>query len=85
MLERFIIILMTFQIQLISTSVIPFLVYCLCLGGLYLLHRNYHGPDSIFMRNKLVFLVLFSFGFILVAPTIEDFLLLFGIIGLFTA
>ncbi|MDD5455987.1 MAG: O-antigen ligase family protein [Candidatus Margulisbacteria bacterium] len=73
--ERIIIIILAYQIQQISISFIYFLYYMLCLAILFFIHIKVHKKESIFLQNRLVMVVLFSFGFILIAPTVTDFLI----------
>ena len=73
--ERVAIVLMIYQIQLIPSGLSHVIIYFSLLTVLMVIHNRVYRDESIFMRNKLISVVLFSFGFILFSPTIIDFLL----------
>ncbi len=85
--ERVVIIFLAYEIQLVVSGIGHFLLYLGLLAVLVFLNYKRYKSESIFVQNKLIVVVLFSFGMILFAPTIADFIiyqifLLVGYVGL---
>jgi O-antigen ligase len=75
--DRLLIIALAYIMQIISVSFNHFIVYNLLLFAIYLVHKIHYKKDSVLLSNKLIFLLLICFGYIVAAPTITDFGIMF--------
>ncbi|OGI07666.1 MAG: hypothetical protein A2Y40_04195 [Candidatus Margulisbacteria bacterium GWF2_35_9] len=75
LVERFVIVYMAFSIQLISADPKYFYIYMVFLIVLMVIHIYMSKQESIFLQNKWIVYILFCFGFLLLAPTVVDFLI----------
>lgn len=70
LIERMLIIFLMMTTQFISIGISYFIGYLSMLVALLLLHIKIYKGNSIFIKNKLLIVVLFSFGFIVFVPVI---------------
>lgn len=82
LLDRIFIIALTYIMQMISVSLTHFFVYNMLLLGIYLIHKFKYTENSTLLKNKLIFLLLFCFGYIVASPTIKDFGIMFIYLGI---
>ena len=80
--DRIFIIALAYIMQMISTNVMYFISFNLLLLGIYIIHKVHFKEESILIKNKLIFLLLFCFGFIVASPTIKDFGIMFIYLGI---
>jgi len=81
LLDRILLIALTYIMQIISVSFTHFIIYNLLLLSIYMVHVFHYKEKSVLLKNKLIFLLLFCFGYIVAAPTIKDFGIMFIFLG----
>jgi putative inorganic carbon (HCO3(-)) transporter len=82
LLDRVSIIALAYIMQIISVSLTHYFVYNFLLLGIFIIHKLHFKDESILSKNKLIFLLLFCFGFIVASPTIKDFGIMFVYLGI---
>jgi len=82
LMDRILIIALAYFMQMLSVSLMYFIIYNLLLLGIFIVHKIHYKESSILLKNKLIFLLLFCFGFIVAAPTIKDFGIMFVYLGI---
>ncbi len=82
LLERVHIIALTYIMQIISISLTHFFAYNILLLGIYLIHKLVYKENSVLLKNKLIFLLLICFGYIVASPSIKDFGIMFIYLGI---
>ena len=80
-LERICIIAIAYLMQIISASLTAFIIFNLLLLGIFFLHKIHYKEKSILLKNKLIFLLLFCFGYIVASPNIHDLGVMFIYLG----
>lgn len=82
LVERLIIIISMYSLQLISTNFHYFYLYAGAWFFLIFIHSKINPENSVFVKNKFITLVLICFGIIVVAPKTVDFLIMLAVFGI---